>query len=109
MKEFIASLSFAAGAVVVAAASALLACPLGWIHSQPVRRFGVVLIPFILACCLYRTPSWLGESQCNYPGWEIPCIALWALIGFIHSEGVVLIVLLIRWKRDLDTLHMGNG
>ena len=98
-----------AGAVLVAAGSVLLSWPLACIQSLSVRRVCVMLIPLILSCCLYWTPVWFGESQCNYPGWEIPCIGLWTIIGAIHSEGVVLLVLLIRWKRELDTLHVGHG
>ena len=52
----------------------------------------VVIVPFVLAYCLYWSPVWLGnEDSSGYDVWEL-MIVPWALAGFFPSAILVLIL-----------------
>ena len=90
MKAFIDSLSVTSGAVLIAVCSMVLVLPLCWLRSS-IRWLGVLVVPFVLATCLYWSPVWLGDNSSEYSSWAVLFIGRWTLAGTVPSAVIVLI------------------
>jgi hypothetical protein len=51
-----------------------------------------VIVPFVLAYCLYWSPVWLGADPLGYDVWKFLFIGAWFFAGFFPSAVLVLIL-----------------
>jgi hypothetical protein len=93
MKEFLESLSLGSGAVLVAVLSTGIVWLLCAISSVSLRWIWAVIVPFILAYCLYWSPVWLGfDDVSQYSAWAGLCVGTWYLSGAIPSALLILVL-----------------
>ena len=89
---FLESLSLGSGALLIA----VLSMGVVWLlRSLPktLHSLSVVIVPFILAYCLYWLPFWLGSDDVSqYGAWAGLGIGAWFLAGFFPSAVMVLII-----------------
>lgn len=45
--------------------------------------------PFVLACCIYSLPVWMGAGASEYAAWAGVFIGLWAVAGVLASIAVI--------------------
>jgi amino acid permease len=91
MKAFVNSLSLGSGAILIA----LLSVAVVWLLCSVVpalRSLWAVIVPFILAYCLYWLPVWLGAEASGFGAWAILFVGAWFFAGFFPSAVVVLIL-----------------
>ena len=97
MKEFVDSLSFGSGALIVAILSAGVVWLLCFLFPASLRKLWAVTVPFALAYCLYWSPVWLDADQSEfhrallrseYHTWQ-GVIVPWFLAGAISSAAIV--------------------
>jgi hypothetical protein len=92
MRELLESISLSRGALLIAALSVGIA----FLTSRlPIylRWLIVVIVPFILAYCLYWSPVWLGSDDVSqYSGWAVLAVGTWFLAGAIPSTVTLLIL-----------------
>ena len=89
VKEFVESLSLWSGAILVAVLSAAVIWLLCSMFPAPLRKFWVVIVPFVLAYCVYWSPVWLGADPSEYHAWALVFIVPWFLAGAIPSAAIV--------------------
>lgn len=100
MKEFITSLSFGSGALVVAIASAIIALALSRIKSQKLKWMTSFIIPFFVAYFLYFSPVFFfGSDPSEYSAWSGIFIIPWYAAGLLGS---VIVLLIMNKKRDAN-------
>jgi hypothetical protein len=93
MKTFIQSLSFTSGAILLACFSAVVVWFLCSLFPVPLRKLWVVIVPLVLAYCLYWLPVWFnGEPSWEYHNWMFVFLIPWFLSGAIPSAVVVWIL-----------------
>ncbi len=92
MKAFIQSLSLGSGAALVAVCSAILVWPLCYVRPAVFRWLGVVVVPLVLASCLYWSPVWLGANSSEYSSWAFLFIGPWFLAGAVSLVVVAIIL-----------------
>ena len=92
MKAFLESLSLGSGAVLMAACSAVLVWPFCYVRPAVFRWLGVVVVPLVLASCLYWLPVWLGTNPSEYSSWAFLIVGAWFLAGAVPSAVVVLVI-----------------
>jgi hypothetical protein len=93
MKTFIQSLSFSSGAILLAFVSTVVVWFLCFVCPVSLRKLWVVLVPLVLAGCLYWSPVWfLGEPSWEYHNWMFAFLIPWFLAGAIPSAVVVLVL-----------------
>src|SRR5713226_7330674 len=63
MKTFIQSLSFTSGAILLAYFSAVVVWFLCSVFSVSLRKLWVVIVPLVLAYCLYWSPVWFNGER----------------------------------------------
>lgn len=88
MKELVESLSLWSGAFLVAIVSGALV----WILAAAfprLRRLWAVVVPLVIASCLYWSPVWLGSDPSEYGAWVFVVIPPWFLAGVIASVTVI--------------------
>jgi hypothetical protein len=91
MKTFFESLSLGSGAALVAVCSSVLVWSLCYLRPAVFRWLGVVVVPLVLASCLYWLPVWLGANTSEYSSWSVLFIGAWFLAGTVPSAVVVII------------------
>jgi|SRR5215469_8892844 len=90
MKTLIQSFSFTSGAILQALASTAVVWLLCCVCSAALRKLSVVIVPFVLAYCLYWFPVWFsGEPSWEYRNWMFVFLVPWFLAGAIPSVVVV--------------------
>jgi len=94
MRSFIESLSLTSGAIVIAVLSTALVWLLCALCPVRLRKLWVVIVPFVLAYCLYWFPVWLGADDSEYGAWAIAGVGGWFLAGAVPSA--VLVIMLGR-------------
>jgi len=92
MRELIESLSLGTGAVLIALASSGIVWLLCFVGPAALRKLWVVVVPLVVAYCLYWSPVWLGADSSEYSAWAFAFIVPWFLAGAIPSAGIVWIV-----------------
>jgi hypothetical protein len=95
MKAFVESLSLGSGAILVAILSVgvvWLLCFVGPVALRKLWVLWVVIVPVIVAHCLYWCPVWLGADAFEAGGWEPFVVVPWFLAGAIPSFAIVLIL-----------------
>jgi hypothetical protein len=92
IKNFVDSLSLVSGAVLIALVSAVVVWLLCFVLPVALRRFSIVVVPLILAHCLYWLPIWLGNDPFEYGAWAMVLIVPWFLTGAFSSALTVLVV-----------------
>jgi hypothetical protein len=98
IKAFIESLSFTSGAVLIAILSPGIVWLLCSVFAASIRKVWVVVVvvPFVLACCLYWSSAWFsGGSQyeralirSELHNWQFLFITAWFLAGAIPSAAI---------------------
>jgi hypothetical protein len=89
MRNLLESLSLGSGAAVVAVLSAGIVWLLCRGCAPPLRKFWAVVVPFLVACCLYWSPVWLGADPSEYHAWAAIGIGAWFVAGALASGAVV--------------------
>src|SRR6266478_2423758 len=92
MRALLASLSLGSGALLLAVLSAGVVWLLSSLLPKALRWLWVVIVPFILAYCLYWSPVWLGSDPSEYSAWAVLCVGTWFLAGAVSSTLTVLIL-----------------
>ena len=92
MQTFFQSLSLGSAALLVAVVSAVLALLIGRMCSAVGRWCAAVLLPLILAYCVYWIPVWLGANPSEYSAWEAVGVGILSLGGLVASVLVTFIV-----------------
>ena len=93
MKTFFESLSLGSGALLVALLSMGVIWLLRTILTKNLHSLSAVVVPFVLAYCLYWFPVWLGSDDVSqYGAWAGLGIGAWFLAGFFPSAMMVLII-----------------
>jgi hypothetical protein len=99
MLNIIRSLSLETGALVIMAASAVMAIGVAFIPNTILRRGIASAIPFLLAYALYWSPVWLGADplsiQAGHPFFIMP----WFLAGLLASA---IVIYLINRRHRID-------
>jgi hypothetical protein len=93
MKTILESFSLGTGALMVA----LLSMGIVWLLRsrlpKTLHSLSAVVVPFVLAYCLYWSPVWLGSDDVSqYGAWAGLGIGAWFLAGFFPSAVIVLII-----------------
>jgi hypothetical protein len=92
MKTFILSLSFTSGAILIAILSTGVVWLLCSVFPVTLRKLWVVIVPLVLAYCLYWFPVWFsGEPSWEYHNWMFAFLLPWFLAGAIPSALVVIL------------------
>ena len=93
MKTLLESLSLTTGALLVAVVSVAAVWLLSTRLPKALRWLWAVLVPFILAYCLYWSPVWLGSDDVSqYGAWAGLVVGTWFFAGAIPSVATVLIL-----------------
>jgi hypothetical protein len=90
MKTLIESLSIGSGAILIAALSVSVVWLLRSRLSKNMHSLSAVVVPFVLAYCLYWSPVWLGSDSFEYGAWSVLFVGAWFLAGFFPSAMMVL-------------------
>jgi len=94
MVKLIQSLSLSSGAVLIAIVSSATVWLLGQVSPSRLRKLWIVIVPAVLAYCLYWSPVWFaGEPGSEYSTWQFAFYIPWFLAGAIPSALVVRFVL----------------
>jgi predicted membrane protein len=56
------------------------------------RKLWVVIVPFILASCLYWSPVWFGSNPSEFSAWALVFVVPWFLAGAVPSAVIVMIL-----------------
>ena len=91
MRQLIESLSLGSGAILVAILSLAIVWLLSSVAPKPLRTLWAVIVPFVLAYCLYWSPVWFGADPSEYGVWKF-IIGVWFFAGFFPSAVLVLIL-----------------
>ena len=98
MKAFVESFSFTSGAVLIAIVSSVLVWLLCSVLPASLHKLWVVIVPFVLANCLYWSAAWFEGAGSDYNRalvwsdyrrWAPLFIVVWFLAGAIPSAAVV--------------------
>jgi hypothetical protein len=89
MRSLIDSLSLVSGSLVAAMISLVLVATLGRFSSVRLYVLWAVLIPFIVAYCLYWSPVWLGNDPSEYGIWSGMVISVWFVAGTAASSALL--------------------
>jgi hypothetical protein len=103
MKTFLDSFSLGSGALLIAVLSMGVVWLLRSRLSKNLHSLSAVIVPFILAYCLYWSPVWLGADDISqYSFWALVFIVPWFLAGFFPCAAMVVIIQKhrIRMTRD---------
>ncbi len=93
MNTFLLSLSLTTGALVLAFVSALVVWFLCYVFPVSLRKFWVVIVPLVLAFCLYWWPVWFNnEPASEYHTWMFAFLFPWFIAGVVPSALIVLIL-----------------
>ena len=86
------SFSLGTGALLIAALSMGVVWLLRSRLSKNLHSLSAVIVPFILAYCLYWSPVWFGSYSDEYGAWSILGVGAWFLAGFFPCAAMVLII-----------------
>lgn len=89
MKDLIESLSIWSGAILVAGLSAGMVWLLCLLTPQSLHKAWAVIVPLVVAYCLYWSPVWLGADPSEYHAWALLFIVPWFLAGAIPSAAII--------------------
>jgi hypothetical protein len=89
MRSLIDSLSFGSGSLVAAMISLVLVATLSRFSSVRWYPLWAVLIPFVVAYCLYWSPVWLGNDPSEYSIWSGMVISVWFVAGASASSALL--------------------
>ena len=92
MKTFLESFSLGSGALLIAVLSMGIVWLLGSRLPKNLHSLSAVVVPFVLAYCLYWSPVWFGSCSDEYGAWSILGVGAWFLAGFFPSAVMVLII-----------------
>ena len=94
MLEIVQSISFNSGFFVVSVLSIIICLPISNLGNILVKWFLILIIPYIIAYCLYWSPKWLGSHSDQYSSWAPVFINPWYIVALLS----VVIVLYIKEK-----------
>jgi hypothetical protein len=86
--ELIDSLSITYGAVLVAILSMSIVRLLCFVVPMLARWICALVVPLLIAYCLYWPPVWLGADSSEYSAWAVLCMGTWFLAGAVASTDV---------------------
>lgn len=90
---FLESLSLTSGALLVAIVSAAAVWILSTLLPKVQRWIWVIIVPFVLAYCLYWLPVWLGSDDVSqFVAWAFVVVPIWFVTGVIASRLTVLVL-----------------
>ena len=90
MKVFLESLSLTSGALLIAVISAVAVWLLGTLLPKAPRWAWALLVPLLLAYCVYWSPVWLGSDDVSqYSAWAVLVIGTWFVAGALASALVL--------------------
>jgi hypothetical protein len=92
MKTFLESFSLGSGSLLIAVLSTGVVWLLRSLLPKNLHSLSAVVVPFVLAYCLYWSPVWLGSYSDEYSAWAVLGIGTWFLAGFFPSAVTVLII-----------------
>ena len=93
MKLFLESFSLGSGALLIAVLSTGIVWLLRSLLPKTLHSLSAVVVPFVLAYCLYWSPVWLGSDDVSqYGAWAVLGVGAWFLAGFFPSAVMVLII-----------------
>jgi peptidoglycan/LPS O-acetylase OafA/YrhL len=92
MKAFLESFSLGSGALLIAVLSTGVVLLLGSRLPKNLHLLSAVVVPFVLAYCLYWSPVWFGSYSDEYDAWSILGVGAWFLAGSFPSAAMVLII-----------------
>ena len=99
MKEFITSLSFNSGALVVAVVSIIIALGISGIKSQKLKWMISLIVPFFVAYFLYFSPVFFfGSDPSEYSAWSRIFIIPWYAAGLFGS---VIVMFIMKKNKDM--------
>jgi hypothetical protein len=97
MKDFLDSFSLSSGALLIAFLSVGIVWLLSTLLPKALSWLWVIVVPFVLAYCIYWSPVWLGSDDvAQYHAWAVLFIGPWFLAGAVPST---LAVLILRKRR----------
>ena len=92
VRLFLESFSLGSGALLVAVLSTVIIWLLRSRLPKTLHSLSAVVVPFVLAYCLYWSPVWLGSDDVSqYDAWA-GIIVIWFLAGLFPSASLVLII-----------------
>jgi hypothetical protein len=89
MRSFLESLSLLSGAALLAIISVGVVSLLCLVSPPAFRKPAAVIVPLLLAYCLYWAPVWLGADRVEYHTWMFLFVFVWGLAGVIPSMAIV--------------------
>lgn len=86
MKDFLESFSLGSGALLIAFLSVGIVWLLTFLLLKTLDWLWVIVVPFVLAYCLYWSPVWLGADDVSqYGAWSFLGVGTWFLAGLFPS------------------------
>jgi hypothetical protein len=92
MKQFFESLSLGSEIAIVAICSIVVVGFWCYFFQHWVVWLAAIIIPILLAYCIYWSPVWLGANPSEYSTWSFLGVGIPAFAGIISSLIVILIV-----------------
>src|SRR5262249_31900000 len=83
LRKFLDSFSLTSGAALVAVLSAGVFRLVSSVGPAVLRKIWVLIVPFILAYCLYWSPVWLGNDSSEYGPGAFLCFGRGFVAGVI--------------------------
>ena len=103
MKTFLESFSLGSSALLIAVLSMGVVWLLRSRLSKNLHSLSALIVPFILAYCLYWSPVWLGSDDVSqYGAWSGLGVGVPFLAGFFPSAAMVLIIQKRRTRMTSD-------
>jgi hypothetical protein len=102
VKEFILSLSFSSGALIVAVVSFIIGLVISGIKSRKLKWMISLIVPFFVAYILYFSPVFFfGSDPSEYSAWSGIFIIPWYAAGLFGS---VIVIFIMKRNKDADQL-----
>lgn len=93
MKTFLESISLGSGSLLIAVLSTGIVWSLRSVLPKNLHSLSALIVPFILAYCLYWSPVWLGSDDVSqYHAWAGIGIGAWFMAGLFPSAITVLVI-----------------
>jgi hypothetical protein len=108
MRDVIESLSIGSGAILVAGSSAGIVWLLCLVSPKALWKIWAILVPFILAYCLYWSPVWLGADPSEYHAWALLFVVPWFAAGAIPSAAIVRILRKRRLEQNTQVREISK-
>ena len=91
--KFLESFSLGSAALLIAVLSTGVVWLLRTLLPKNLHSLSAVVVPFVLAYCLYWSPVWFGRSDpSEYGAWAVAGVGALFLAGFFPCAVMVLII-----------------